>query len=150
MNLNIKTVQIQKKVLNGIRDYIEFRIKASDFAWILSDSSAMLRGFCDTKSYEENFANYLYEMADWVSEEIYLYLYDHGLEDSNTAVKLPDNVEHEIQEAIVKNIDKIEKLIIRGNIEGEPITESERAEWWKKQKEREREEFYKQHGYYED
>ncbi len=49
-----------------------------------------------------------------------------------------------------EDINDLEKLIIRGSEEGAPVTEEERAEWWKMQKEREREEFYKLNGYYED
>ena len=56
----------------------------------------------------------------------------------------------EIRDDILRYVYDIEKLIIRGNADGEPVTESERAEWWKKQKEKEREEFYNLNGYYED
>ena len=40
--------------------------------------------------------------------------------------------------------------MIRGSEDGAPVTDEERAEWWKMQKQREREEFYKLNGYYED
>ena len=56
----------------------------------------------------------------------------------------------EIRKEMIPYIEKIEKLIIRGKEEGEPITDNERIEWWKMQKKREREEFYKMNGYYED
>jgi hypothetical protein len=54
----------------------------------------------------------------------------------------------EVRTELMKYIDKISRLIIHGNI-NLAITENERAAWWKKQKERGRDEFCRFNGYYE-
>ena len=55
-----------------------------------------------------------------------------------------------IREEMLPYAERVEKLLIRGSEDGAPVTDEERAEWWKMQKQREREEFYKLNGYYED
>jgi hypothetical protein len=58
--------------------------------------------------------------------------------------------EQKVRNAILPYVDCIEKLIVRGHCGGSSLTDEERAEWWKKQKKHERDEFYKFNGYYED
>lgn len=64
--------------------------------------------------------------------------------------EITDEIELNTRNKVMPYVERVEKLIIRGTEEGAPITDEERAEWWKMQKQREREEFYKLNGYYED
>ena len=150
MTIDIRTLRIQEKIISALCD---IRLKRSDVAYlvnILSSAKDELSGYCDNSfPYEKKLCSVVANMCEHLSEEIYIFSYGKG-DDNFTTTGLPSKINEELLQIFGKDLSDLEKLIIRGSEEGAPVTEEERQEWWKKQKEREREEFYKMNGYYED
>jgi hypothetical protein len=69
---------------------------------------------------------------------------------SEDSAAITAEIEKEVRIELLPYVGKIEKFVIRKKQSGSPITKKERKVWWKKQKERERKEFYKTNGYYEN
>ena len=132
-------IKMDSKIMKACESYKINKLSSDDFT-MLCDICAR-----DISSLEDSDLRDLLYNARNKYSCIFWYPYEEGEEPEIT-----DEIENETRAEILPYVDKIEKLIIRGNIEGDPITESERAEWWKKEKEREREEFYNLNGYYED
>lgn len=150
MNMQIRTVFMQSKALKACENFLADVVNSKEFADELFGIVSMIRGYCDSRSYEEKLANYFCDLGGKIRDETYIYWYFKNKEEQENILELPGDVELDIKNEILPDLLDIEKLIVRGSTEGEPITESERAEWWQKQKAKEREEFYNLNGYYED
>jgi hypothetical protein len=119
-------------VAKSCLEFKQNKISVLTFAEKLYVAGTELCSYCDNKSHEEILGNYLCDLGYAIDDEIYVF-----------SIKKAENYAKQY-------IDQIEKLVIRGTVEGWPITEKERIEWLEEQKQKEREEFYKINGYYED
>jgi hypothetical protein len=119
-------------VAGSCEKFKEGKISPAQFGEQLSGAGAELCSYCNSNSYEEMLGDYLRDVGYAIKDEEYVFS------------------EQRAKEYAIQCVDTIEKFVIRGTSEGDPITEEERTKWWAKQKEREREEFYNRNGYYED
>jgi hypothetical protein len=132
-------VSIDSQVMNACKNYREKKL--------LSDEFSIFCDMCAEKVIsleDQDLMNSLYSIRDKYSS-IFWYPYE---EDEKS--QITDEIENETREELMPYVEDVEKLIIRGTTDGDPVTEEERTEWWKQQKEREREEFYNRNGYYDD
>lgn len=129
------------------------QITIKDLEDILFSAVTELRSYCDNSfEYEQQLIDTLVNLGEEINDEVYFYWFAVGQPNiSNEEQKnIPNDVNDKLSEEFDSKIDNLEKLIIRGSEGGAPVSNEERTEWWKMQKQREREEFYKLNGYYED
>ena len=132
-------VELDTKIMNACESYRNGTISSKEIAELF-DQYSYLMSSLETKELEKAVCtiNDVYENIFW-----YPYEYDEQPE-------MTKKIEQDVKIEIMPYVENVEKLIIKGSEDGDPITDEERELWWKKQKEREREEFYKRNGYYED
>ena len=129
-------IEIDSKIMKACENYKNRNLSSANFAWIAYEISNLL---CSKE--DENLSDMLYNINSTFDTEWYMNFMD--IEETEKGHEM-------IRKAILPYVGNVEKLIIRGSENGDPITDEERELWWKKQKEREREEFYKRNGYYEN
>lgn len=129
-------VQVDSRVIKTCEQFKIGDVSLAKFAWIAYEASGEI---CSLEDRE--LSDTLYNVNSRFDIEWYANFMD---------VKETKEGYENIRKSLIPYVEKIEKLIIRGSEEGAPVTDEERAEWWKIQKQREREEFYKLNGYYED
>ena len=151
MDCDIRTLRILATLQNAIQALEAEGGNAKVFSSALSDARNMIDGYCDNAfPCEQKLSGVLDNLHECLSEDIYL-----SSCSSKTGYDVNESLFHdedneELKQRYKNDINDLEKLIIRGSEDGAPVTDEERAEWWKMQKQREREEFYKLNGYYED
>ena len=132
-------ILLDSKLVLSCREYRKGLISSKQFKELLNECSLSMNSL-ETRKLE----NMVLAAIDRYNS-IFWYPYEEDEEPEVT-----ETIEKEVRSEILPYVEKIEKLIIRGSEEGAPVTDEERQAWWKMQKEREREEFYKMNGYYED
>jgi len=132
-------IKLDSEIMKCCEDYKKYRIDSLKLSNMLEHYSDQIDSL-ETRELENalDAVKYQYDLIFW-------YPYDIDEQPEVTG-----NIENEVREELLPYVEKIEKLIIRGTVDGNPITKEERAEWWKQQKKRERQEFYNRNGYYED
>ena len=151
--IDIRTLRIQAQLLSALSEVRLGKIKMKHLERILFSISDELEAYCDNSfPYEKQLNNAVVNLGQDIDDEVYYYWFVIGEQDINRdeETNIPEDVNDNLQKEFALKMCNLEKLIIRGKEEGEPITDNERIEWWKMQKKREREEFYKMNGYYED
>ncbi|MBR1479335.1 MAG: hypothetical protein IJ599_00330 [Alphaproteobacteria bacterium] len=149
--IDIRTLRIQVKLLKSLKLLTEKMVDIEVFSEALKNAEHMLEKYCDNSFlYEKHFLNAVVDLLDAICSEVYLHMHTFGYGDEEVTPELSSSSNAEIMKQFENDICNLEKLIIRGSEEGAPLTDEERTEWWKMQKQREREEFYKLNGYYED
>lgn len=129
-------VTVDSRVIKACSAFRNRDISLAEFAWIASEASS---GMCSLE--DKNLAEILRSIGGTFDIEWYANFMD--IEETEEGYE-------NIRKKMLPYVDRVEKLIIRGSEEGAPVTDEERTAWWKMQKAREREEFYKLNGYYED
>ena len=151
MDLDIRTLRILAVLQNAVEALEQKDGRIEVFSSALGDAESMLNGYCDNGfPYEQKLIAVLDNLYEGLSEDIYLSSCssETGYEVNESLFQDADN--EELKRRYKDDINDLEKLIIRGSEGGAPVSNEERTEWWKMQKQREREEFYRLNGYYED
>ena len=148
---DIRTLRVQGKLLKALKLFRAKMIDIENFADALRSTECLLEKYCDNSfPYEQQFLNTTVNLLDAIRSEVYLHMYNFKYDNEDVTPELWNSSNKWITEKFNDDINDLEKLIIRGSEGGAPVSNEERTEWWKMQKQREREEFYRLNGYYED
>ena len=124
------------KIINACQNFVSEKISVTDASEMFGSFGDQIRSLEDQR---------LKDLLESIASTFDIFWYAMAMDVEET-----ERGYIRIREEMLPYVDKIEKLIIRGSEDGAPVTEEERAKWWKMQKQREREEFYKLNGYYKD
>ena len=124
------------RVVNACQQFVSKTMDARSACKVFKDCSTQIASLENRR---------LKDLLESVASTFDIFWYAMAMDVEET-----QNGYEEIRKEMLPYVEKIEKLVIKGREDESTITDNERAEWWKYQKEREREEFYKMNGYYED
>ena len=124
------------KIINACQNFVSEKISVTDASEMFGSFGDQIRSLEDQR---------LKDLLESIASTFDIFWYAMAMDVEET-----ERGYIRIREEMLPYVDKIEKLIIRGSEDGAPVTEEERTKWWKMQKQREREEFYKLNGYYKD
>ena len=129
-------VQVDSRIMRACENFWSRDISLTKFSWITREAAGEI---CSLE--DKDLSDTLYNIEATFDIEWYANFMD---------IKETEEGYENMRQSLLPYVESGEKLIIRGSEEGATVTDEERAEWWKMQKQREREEFYKLNGYYED